>query len=126
MTDGPAQSDGTAVVAKQKIDGGPSVLYYAVAILASADWAEPLAMDKPSKDFVSDAFAHCKFIGFNSFAQTLLERAGVTLADMDEGVLPLEEPGDVEGFIESCRQLRLWAREPLTDLDARVAAARPA
>lgn len=122
---GAVLDDGTAVVAKQKIDGGPSVLYDAVAILASADWAEPLSMDKPSKDFVSDAFAHCKFIGFNSFAQTLLEKAGVTLADMDEGVLPLEEPGDVAGFIESCRQLRLWAREPLTDLDARVAAARP-
>src|SRR3546814_4263017 len=39
-------SDGTKVAAKQKIDGGPSVLFDAVAILASSAGAALLAGDK--------------------------------------------------------------------------------
>lgn len=118
--------DGTAVAAQQKIDGGPSVLYDAVAVLVSLAWAEPLSLDKPSKDFVSDAFAHCKFIGFNASAQRLLEKAGIAAVDMDDGLLLLDEPSDVAGFIAACRPMRLWTRELLTDLDAQVAAAPPA
>ncbi|CAN7619649.1 catalase [Phenylobacterium sp. LjRoot164] len=117
--------DGTPVAAHQKIDGGPSVLYDAVAVLISAEWAQVLTLDKPSKDFVSDAFAHCKFIGFNAFALPLLEKAGVAAEDIDAGVLPLDDPADVAGFVQACRPLRLWTREPLTDLDAQVVAARP-
>ena len=63
---GATLSNGDLVAAKQKIDGGPSVLYDAVVILASEEGAALLAVDKPSKDFANDAFAHCKFIGYTA------------------------------------------------------------
>ena len=55
--------------AHQKIDGGPSVLYDAVVVLASADGAALLASDAAAKDFVTDAHAHCKFIGHAASAR---------------------------------------------------------
>src|SRR5690554_7065396 len=52
--------DGNRIMAKQKIDGGPSVLYDAVVILFSEKEAAMLANEATAKDFVTDAFAHCK------------------------------------------------------------------
>jgi catalase len=110
-------SDGTLLAAKQKIDGGPSVLYDAVAIIASAEGAKMLAMDAPSKDFVTDAFAHCKFIGLSPETRPLLVKAGIA-EDLDDGCLPLERKADVKTFLAALAPLRFWAREPLVDLDA--------
>ena len=110
-------SDGELVAAKQKIDGGPSVLYDAVAMLLSAEGAALLAKDAPSNDFVRDAFAHCKFIGYTKDAQALLEAAGI--ADkLDEGCITLVAKKDAAAFIELCGKLRLWDRELSVDLDA--------
>lgn len=110
-------SDGTAVAAKQKIDGGPSVLYDAVAVVASADGAALLAMDAAAKDFVTDAFAHCKFIGLTAEAQMLFEKAGIA-DDLDEGCLPLATAKDATALLTACRGLRHWPREMTVDLDA--------
>src|SRR5690606_6840161 len=74
---GATLSDGTKVAADQKIDGGPSVLYDAVAVLASEYGAALLAGDATAKDFVTDAFAHCKFIGYSAEVMALLEKAGL-------------------------------------------------
>ncbi len=115
---GATLDDGTLAQGKQKIDGGPSVLYDAVALVLSADGAALLAKDKPAKDFVSDAFAHAKFIGYTPEAQVLLEKAGVAAEDMDEGLIALSGKSDVRGFLKACTQLRLWARELKVDLDA--------
>ena len=43
----------------------------------SADGAAQLATDAAARDFVSDAFAHCKFIGYVAAATPLLDAAGV-------------------------------------------------
>ncbi|MDO8408806.1 MAG: catalase [Phenylobacterium sp.] len=110
-------SDGVAQPAGQKIDGGPSVLYDAVAILVSEEGAAMLSKDKTAKDFVNDAFAHCKFIAHTASAAVLLEKAGVA-EDMDEGFFALAAPGDAQTFVEACRAIRLWAREMTVDLDA--------
>lgn len=112
---GATLSNGETVLAKQKIDGGPSVLYDAVAILASEDGAALLSADKPSKDFASDAFAHCKFIGYSDEAMPLLQKAGIG-PDLDEGCFAL---GDgISKFIDALAELRHWAREPDVDLDS--------
>tara|TARA_R110000787_G_scaffold150826_4_gene264773 strand:- start:1514 stop:3700 length:2187 start_codon:yes stop_codon:yes gene_type:complete len=110
-------SDGTAVAAKQMVDGGPSVLYDAVAVVASPDGAALLAMDAAAKDFVTDAFAHCKFIGLTAEAQTLFEKAGIA-DDLDEGCLPLATAKDATTLLTACRGLRHWPREMTVDLDA--------
>ena len=109
--------DGTSVAAKQKIDGGPSVLFDAVAILPSAEGVEPLAQDAASKDFVSDAFGHCKFIGYGEHAKPLFDEARMPPA-LDDGFIALKEPGDAAAFVSTCATLRFWARELKVDLDA--------
>jgi catalase len=109
---GAVLSDGNLVPAHQKIDGGPSVLYDAVAILASAEGAALLADDAATKDFVTDAHAHCKFIAFDPAAQPLLDASGVTKL-MDEGYVALSGRGAAATFfIELCRKVRLWTRRP--------------
>jgi catalase len=60
---GAVLSDGRLIPAKQKIDGGPSVLFDAIAVIVSDEGAALLSQDAPARDFVCDAFAHCKFIG---------------------------------------------------------------
>ena len=75
---GVTTSDGELVPAKQKIDGGPSVLYDAVAVLVADPAVDAMANNAAAKDFVSDAYAHCKFIGYVTTAVPLLEAAGVS------------------------------------------------
>ena len=112
---GATLSDGQLVAAKQKIDGGPSVLYDAVAILISEEGAALLSVDKPSKDFANDAFAHCKFIGYSDEALPFLQKAGIG-DDLDEGCFALSE--GVPEFIDALAELRYWPREADVDLDA--------
>lgn len=119
-TAGAVLDDGTVAQAKQKIDGGPSVLYDAVVLALSPEGAAMLAKDKTAKDFVSDAFAHCKFIGYTSAAEPLLSKAGIAPEDFDEGLIALEGPQDVPAFLAQCGQLRFWTREMTIDLDAAV------
>jgi catalase len=103
-------SDGSWVVAAQKVDGGPSVLYDAVALLPSAHGVKELAKTPAARDFVADAFAHCKFIGYVQAALPLLEKAGVA-ESLDEGFVALDAGEQGTHFVVMCRQLRFWERE---------------
>ena len=114
---GATLSDGTLLVAKQKIDGGPSVLYDAVAVIASDAGAKLLAMDAAAKDFLTDAFAHCKFIGLSEETAPLVEKAGLA-TDLDDGCLPLKTKADAKAFLTALAPLRYWPREAQVDLDA--------
>jgi catalase len=107
-------SDGTVVGAQQKVDGGPSVLYDAVALLVSEDGARRLGDDATARDFVTDALAHAKFIGHVATARPLLEKAGV-IDDLDEGCVPLDGPDAARDFVTTCRALRYWPREGEVD-----------
>jgi len=115
---GAVLDNGTKVPADQKIDGGASVLYDAVALVLSADGAALLAKDKTAKDFANDAFAHCKFIAYSPEAVPFLERAGITAEDMDEGLVELKAAGTADAFLKQCAALRHWDRELNVDLDA--------
>jgi catalase len=117
-TAGAILDDGTIAEGKQKIDGGPSVLYDAVVLALSAEGAAMLSKDKTAKDFVNDAFAHCKFIGYTAAAEPLIAKAGIAPDEYDEGMVLLESADDVPAFLAMCGQLRLWDRELKTDLDA--------
>ncbi|HEX4396414.1 MAG TPA: catalase [Trebonia sp.] len=105
-------SDGTRVQARQQIDGAPSVLYDAVVILASPGGARALAARPAARDFVTDAVAHCKFIGYTSGASVLFEAAGLPAdpSGVDEGFVSLDDYPPAE-FIARCRQLRHWDRQ---------------
>ena len=104
-------SDGTLIEADQMIDGGPSVLYDAVALLPGAKGIDDLLMESTARDFVADAFAHCKFIGYVDAAVPLFAKAGIA-DSIDEGFVELGSPADIDGFIEELGKLRLWSREP--------------
>ncbi len=104
-------SEGTLIEAQQKIDGGPSVLYDAVVIVASDAGSELLANDATTRDFVADAFAHCKFIGYSPEAAALLDAAGIDPSG-DDGMIELgDHKGDVSDFLARCTALRFWDRE---------------
>jgi len=103
-------SDGSWIEAEQKIDGGPSVLYDAVALLPSKDGAKVLAQEATARDFVADAFAHLKFIGYVEAALPLFRKAGVP-ESLDNGFIALAGADGCAKFIATCRQLRFWARE---------------
>ncbi|MCE7027993.1 catalase [Jiella avicenniae] len=112
MIGGVTASDGSMVKGDEKVDGGPSVLFDAVAVLLSAEGAKTLAKEPTAKDFVTDAFAHCKFIAYSSEAMPLFEKAGIA-SDMDEGCMKLGAASEAARFVEMCRKVRHWPREAM-------------
>ena len=86
------------------------MLYDAVAILASADGAAALAANPAAHDFVHDAHAHAKFIGYTRSPRPLLDAAGVA-ASIDDGYVQLDTKASFTTFVERCRDLRYWPRQ---------------
>jgi catalase len=103
-------SDGTWIEASEQVGGGPSVLYDAVALLPSESGVKTLAKHPAARDFVADAFAHLKFIGYMKTAMPLLEKAGIA-GHCDDGFVELSDPKHCVKFVEMCRKVRHWARE---------------
>ena len=112
---GVTASDGKFVEAKHMIDGGPSVLFDAVALLTSSAAIDDLVKEAAARDFVADAFQHCKFIGYDQSALPLLEKAGIADA-LDEGVLALPGEEGLSSFVDELGKLRVWGREPSVKL----------
>ena len=103
-------SDGSRREADEQVDGGPSVLYDVVVLLPSEDGAAKLAGNPAARDFVSDAYAHAKFIGCGTHASALFAATGLSDA-ADDGMVEIAGAGDVEPFLSRCRALRFWDRE---------------
>ena len=111
-------SDGTLIAGDQKIGGGPSVLYDAVAVLPSEDGVKRLLTNPAARDFVADAFAHLKFIAYVEAAMPLFEKAGIA-ADLDEGCITSHRTQALRG--QRCSRVRrrlpevyaMWEREKL-------------
>jgi catalase len=109
---GAKASDGSWIDADQMIDGGPSVLYDAVALLPAKAAIDDLLRESSARDFVADAFAHCKFIGYVGSALPLLAKAGIATEDLDEGCVVLEGAKGAKSFVDGLAKLRVWGREP--------------
>ena len=101
------------------LGGGMSQVYVArdtlmdrtVAVKILSDTGAQLLTDEATaRDFVADAYAHCKFIGHTAAAIPLLEKAGIA-PERDSGIVELKKPGDAAIFAQACRQLRFWERE---------------
>jgi len=95
--------------ADEKLEGGPSVLFDAVAVLPSKEGAALLTTLPAARDFVADAAAHRKFIAYAAAAAPLFEKAGVAGA-LDEGFIPLNAASDCANFVAACRKVRFWDR----------------
>ncbi|MFI4881045.1 MAG: catalase [Phycisphaerales bacterium JB064] len=83
---GVKMSDGSHQKADGQLAGTPSVVVDAVALILSEKAGKELLGETAAIDFVSDAFAHLKAIGYTSGAKALLDEAGV---EADEGVVEL-------------------------------------
>ncbi|HEX5095004.1 MAG TPA: catalase [Acidimicrobiia bacterium] len=103
---------GDLITTTQMIEGGPSVLYDVVAIMGAAPGIDALAENAAAKDFVTDAFAHCKFVGFTAGSTPLLDAAGVPYQS-DDGFVPIDDLAAIATFLDRAGQLRTWAREAL-------------
>lgn len=101
-------NDGSKIPADHKINGGPSVLFDAVAVLLSKEGTDALLSEATARDFVADAYAHLKFIGYSEAAIPLFEKASVPT--QEDGIELLNVAGTGK-FLEDCKQLRVWPRE---------------
>lgn len=102
-------SNGKGVGADQALAGGPSVLYDAVAVLASPAGAAELAKLAAARDFVTDAYNHSKFIGYAPAAASLFEVCGIS-GSMDRGFFELARGDEARNFLDHCAPLRFWDR----------------
>ncbi|MDR7147483.1 catalase C [Rhizobium sp. BE258] len=112
---GVTADDGSSIEANHMIDGGPSVLFDAVVLLTSHQAIDDLVKEAAARDFVADAFQHCKYIGYDQSAMPLLEKAGIS-GQLDEGTIQLSDSKDIEAFVEELGKLRVWGREPSVKL----------
>jgi catalase len=106
---GALASDGSQITADEKIDGAPSVLFDGVAVLTSDAACKLLIEESTARDFIADAFAHLKVIGYVPAALPLLRKAGVE-GSQDAGIIELNTSQSLAQFVQSCRQLRIWQR----------------
>ena len=78
--------------------------------------AHEIRKDAPSKGFVADAFAHCKFVGYSTEVEPLLVKAGIA-DDLDAGCFILTKDG-MGDFVDALGELRFWNRELNVDVHA--------
>lgn len=100
-------SDGSDLALDEMVEGAPSAIFDAVAILPSEDEVKTLAKMPAARDFAATTWAHYKFAAYNEAAKVLFAKAGLP-DDLDEGFIDV---GDAKGFIAACRKLRFWERE---------------
>ena len=95
-------SDNSIIKADAQLQGAPSHIFDAVAVLVSREGAQALAKEASSIQWVMDAFSHLKAIGHSAEAKLLLEKAGV---------VPDEEVTDLGKHFVAAAAKRCWARE---------------
>ena len=99
-------ADGSKLAADGQLQGMPSVLFDAVAIILSEDGVEEMSMESAAIDFVRDAFGHLKAIAVDAGGKALLDFAKV---GQDAGVV---QASDKDAFIAAAKT-RQWDREKL-------------
>lgn len=104
---------GKLIAADHKIEGGPSVLFDAVAIIPSREGGATLATQAEAVNFLRDAFGHLKVIAYTPTTAPLLVKAGMPEAtpDTDAGLIALGQSTPAD-FVKAASAGRIWAREP--------------
>jgi catalase len=112
MIGGVTTADADMLQADMQLAGAPSIFFDAVVIAASQQGTEQLLRESAARDFVSDAFAHLKVIGYVDTALPLLRAAGIDEDKHDDGVVSLGKKEKPANFIAAARKHRIWHREP--------------
>ena len=93
----------------EKIGSAPSVLFDAIAILPGQD---SLATTPSALAFLTEAYQHCKYIGWSEGASTLVAVCALSGA-ADDALCALTDTASVQSFVNGCKELRHWPREAL-------------
>jgi catalase len=101
---------GKPLAVDMALSGAPSVFFDAVAIFASAEGIKPLLKNSAAIDWIRDAFAHLKVIGYTATAKPLFAKAGIA-DELDEGVIELDARASIAQYIKAAKQQRVWDRE---------------
>ena len=104
---GVKSASGDSIKADHAIAGAPSVLFDTVVLAVSRPGAKTLRKDPDAINFIRDAYAHLKVMGWTETAAPLLEKADVAPG---EGVIGLEEKRGVAEFIAMAKKGRVWSR----------------
>ncbi len=107
---GVADSARNVLEIAEKIDGGPSVLFDAVAIVVTENGAHELSGMPAARDFVTDADAHMKYVAYTDSAMALFTAAGVSPGDSEGYAIVDGTKKSATAFIRACREVRAWAR----------------
>ena len=102
-------SDGTFSAADEKLEGGPSVFFDAIALFITEKGAATLANRLAARDFIADAVSHQKFIAYVESAECFIKRA-IAKECLDDGFIRLDTPNACSKFVVRCRKLRFWER----------------
>jgi catalase len=104
-------SEGNPLTIDEKIDGAPSVLFDAIAVVGGAAGIDDLAGRPATKQFVTDAHNHAKFIAHNEPASIVFDAAGLGRDQRVEGYFVLDgTKKTAEAYLDSCGKLRCWDR----------------
>ncbi len=123
---GVTADDGSMIAADGQLAGSPSVVFDAVALIVGDDGAPDLAALPATRDFIADAFAHCKYIGYTPGAEDLIATA-LGDADLDGAVIEMESAAAAKRFCAELGNLRAWDREKPNDTTTSASSkARPA
>jgi catalase len=99
------------LVPDMTIDGGPSCLFDAVVLLPGQAEMPVLLQGASMINWLRDAFAHLKAIGFNNASQAMFGKGGVD--HTAPGVVAVAKGFD--GFIAAAKEHKIWARDELVN-----------
>lgn len=103
--------DGQELAPDHFIDGAPSVLFDAIVLAPGEGAMQELERKPAAVNWIRDAFAHLKTIGWIARTRPLFEKASVQQhLESDAAIVALDD-ASVEAFIESAKGHRNWDRE---------------
>lgn len=107
-TIGTVKSSGKETVTPDHaISGAPSVLFDTVVVAVSKPDIEALKRQAAALNFLRDAYAHLKFIGFTAASMPLLDEAGIAV---DDAVIEMDSRADAAAYVEAAKAGRFWPR----------------
>ena len=102
-------SDGQEMMPDHFLSGAPSFMFDYVVVAPADDQVESLMKQPASIDWIRNAFAHMKVIGFTPATKPMFEKASVAM-DADEGMVDVGS-GKFATFVKSAKKYRIWDRQ---------------
>jgi catalase len=96
-----------AITPNHAIAAAPSVLFDTVVIAVSETEIDTLKKQAAVLNFIRDAYAHLKVIGWTAASTPLLEIAGINI---DDGVVEVDTSEGTIAYLDVAKKGRIWPR----------------